>query len=516
MSEHGGNNPPSGNSQNVTLSQDGRPGLRRPMPDTQQRLLNGNPGSGNQQVISSKKPAVQLSVNAPEFVPKLSMPPPPLTVPQAQAGQGDGLNKPNLSVTAAEFVPRGQPAYTHVQNNLFEDFQRLVSITPSHVSAPVSKPTSDKVINDFKSMLFNMTIQPGNIEEYLSSIVNIMKNVTDETVVREVIEILFEQCVTEPNFRYTGARVCKHMTKELKHVRAFVNFRGQFLTRCKEDYLKKDDWALSADTIPRLCGFTMFIGELFLNLEAENPDGTTQKIGILRFVLRDLLLALLSNPNDTTVKSVTQLLKLTGSTIEDTAHLNDKPEERDYSKVFQQLQQVHMSPDLNQTSHLLIESVLNLKENNWGRESTSSTSSQPDNHSQSYSQDFSTNEPVFYNQQGQTISREEAGYYDEYTDYMLEQEAEAYAYMQGGDSGYQSNYGNNISSYNPSQTHNHNGNSYHQQNPSDYQTWSSNPDDVSYDDYNYSNMVNYDENYMDDEMEAAYEEFLSSQNQGHR
>ncbi|XP_033738113.1 polyadenylate-binding protein-interacting protein 1-like isoform X1 [Pecten maximus] len=516
MSEHGSKNPPSGNSENVNISQDGRPALRRPMPDTQQRLLNGSPGTGNQQV-SPKKPAKQLSVNAPEFVPKFTIPPPPLTVPKPQAGQGDGLMKPNLSVTAAEFVPRGQPAYTHVQNNLFEDFQRLVSITPSHVSAPASKPTSDKVISDFKTMLFNMTIQPGNIEEYLSSIVNIMKNVADETVVREVIEILFEQCVTEPNFRYTGARVCRHMTKELKHVRAFANFRTQFLTRCKEDYLKKDDWALSADTIPRLCGFTMFIGELFLNLEVDNPDGTSQKVGVLRFVLRDLLLALLSNPNDTTVKSVTQLLKLTGSTIEDTAHLNANPEERDYSKVFQQLQQLNMSQDLNQTSHLLIKSVLNLKENNWGRESTSSTSSQPDSHSQSYSQGFSTNEPVFYNQQGQTITREEAGYYDDYTDYMLEQEAEAYAYMQAGDTGYQSNYGNNISSYNRTQSLNHNGNGYHQQNPSDYQAWSSNPDDVAYEeDYNYSNMVNYDENYMDDEMEAAYEEFLRSQNQGHR
>ncbi|XP_069128286.1 polyadenylate-binding protein-interacting protein 1-like isoform X2 [Argopecten irradians] len=478
MSEHGSQNLPSGNSQNVTVSQDGRPSLRRPMPDTQQRLLNGNPGTGNQQA-SPKKPAVQLSVNAPEFVPKFTNPPPPLKVPQPQ-------------------------------NNLFEDFQRLVSITPSHVSAPASKPTSDKVINDFKTMLFNMTIQPGNIEEYLSSIINIMKNVTDETIVREVIEILFEQCVTEPNFRYTGARVCRHMNKELKNVKAFVNFRTQFLTRCKEDYLKKDDWAMSADTIPRLCGFTMFIGELFLNLEVENADGTSQKIGILRFVLRDLLLALLSHPNDTTVKSVTQLLKLSGSTIEDTAHLNDNPEERDYSKVFQQLQQLNMSPDLNQTSHLLIKSVLNLKENNWGRESTSSTSSQSDSQSQSYSQGFSTNEPVFYNQQGQTISREEAGYYDEYTDYMLEQEAEAYAYMQAGDTGYQSNYGNSRSSYN--NTQNINGNGYHQQNPSDYQAWSSNPDDLAYDeDYNYSNMGNYDENYMDDEMEAAYEEFLRSQ-----
>ncbi|XP_021379869.1 uncharacterized protein LOC110467201 isoform X5 [Mizuhopecten yessoensis] len=130
------------------------------------------------------------------------------------------------------------------------------------------------------------------------------------------------------------------------------------------------------------------------------------------------------------------------------------------------------------------------------------------------------NEPVFYNQQGQTITREEAGYYDDYTDYtyyMLEQEAEAYAYMQAGDTGNQGNYGNNISNYNPNHSRSHNGNSYHQQNPTDYQTWSSNPDDLAYEvDYRYFKVANCNENYMDDEMEAAYEEFLRGQNQGHQ
>jgi len=37
--------------------------------------------------------------------------------------------------------------------------------------------------------------------------------------------------------------------------------------RCKEDYLKKDDWVINEETLPRMCGFTMFIGELFLNFE---------------------------------------------------------------------------------------------------------------------------------------------------------------------------------------------------------------------------------------------------------
>lgn len=59
---------------------------------------------------------------------------------------------------------------------------------------------------------------------------------------------------------------------------------------------------------------------------------------------------------------------------------------------------------------------------------------------------------------------------------MLEQEAEAYAYMPAGDNSYQTSYANNMSNYNP----NHNSNSYHPQNQTDYQAWSSNPDDLVY------------------------------------
>lgn len=42
-----------------------------------------------------------------------------------------------------------------------------------------------------------------------------------------------------------------------------------FYCRCKEEFLKKDEMILNPKLIDRLCGFTMFIGELFLNLEVE-------------------------------------------------------------------------------------------------------------------------------------------------------------------------------------------------------------------------------------------------------
>lgn len=42
-----------------------------------------------------------------------------------------------------------------------------------------------------------------------------------------------------------------------------------FYCRCKAEYLKKEEMIANPKSTDRLCGFTMFIGELFLNLEVD-------------------------------------------------------------------------------------------------------------------------------------------------------------------------------------------------------------------------------------------------------
>lgn len=42
-----------------------------------------------------------------------------------------------------------------------------------------------------------------------------------------------------------------------------------FYCRCKKEYLKKEEMIANPKSTDRLCGFTMFIGELFLNLEVD-------------------------------------------------------------------------------------------------------------------------------------------------------------------------------------------------------------------------------------------------------
>lgn len=312
---------------------------------------------------------------------------------------------------------------------------------------------------------------------------------TEESIQNKVVEMLFEQCVSEPNFRYTGARLCRLLCKKLKSHPMFQDFRNVFLTRCKEEFLKKDEMILNPKLIDRLCGFTMFIGELFLNLEVEDGSGKAHKIGILRSpVLKDLLLILLSHPTDFTVKCATQLLKLTGSTIEDTAYLNKTPEEGSYDEVFLQIRQLDTYPDLNRTSKCLIKSVLDLKDNNWGRSRSSNPPTPEDSYQQNYQQaaNFTQNEPIFYNQHGQPISAQEAGYSDQAFDpYLQEEEEEEFARWEAGELE----------------------EGGHWVEGGDYQAWS--------DQDEYFQTGPYTENYMDAEIEAAYEEFLRQQPSHH-
>lgn len=432
--------------------------LRKPHESTHSRLSNG-PGSRESSQSPAKK--TTLNVAAKEFIPKN---------PGAYS----------LSATAAEFVPRQNPypVFAHNQNNLYEDFQRLVNIRPESNGVAKSGPTVKNITDAFSSILYEMTIQPGNVNDSMKPVVDMLHNCSDEQAVNNIVEILFEQSITEPNFRYTGAKVVNYLSQELKAIPAFANFRGLFLTRCKEEYLKKEELISHPESVSRLCGFTMFMGELFLNLEAIK-DGVSEKIATIRFVIRDLLVVLLDHPTDETVKCATQLLKMAGAAIEDSVHLN-KPDEGNYEPIFTKLVELQSYQHLNKTSQLLITSVLNLKSSNWGRRDSSSSQSQIQSQ---YSQGYDINEPVFYNSQGQPISREEAGFND-YNYYMMAEEeaAEEYARLQAGELDDQQYY----------------------------QQWSSYPENYDI------QLEQYDDNYMDDEMEAAYEEFLKSQVQSQR
>ncbi|XP_046584540.1 polyadenylate-binding protein-interacting protein 1-like isoform X2 [Haliotis rubra] len=378
------------------------------------------------------------------------------TISRLLNNHGGGQTKAsNLSASAPEFVPRfGGSSIDY-----------------------------DPVLEEFKQTLRILNTSPGNVEEYMRPLCEKFRHgVTTSEHLAEIIDVLFLQSVAEANFRYTGARICQQICSRLKDHALFNTFRNAFLKRCQKQYEKRELLVTLPDKLDELTGFTLFMGELFLNLEVPSTDGRTTKMKILPNILKDLVLTLLSQPGKETVKCSCQLLKLVGASMEDMMEPADH-----FDEVFSQLQLVMQSRSLEENTKFLIKSVLNLKLSNWGRPESSSSSQGGDSEfNGSVSHELLQNEPVFYNASGQTITREEAGFYNEEVEdgeYILnEDEEQAFLEWQA-----ESNEG----------VHN-----------DAYSSWSNNEDQTYFGYY-----ANDDE--MDDETEAAYEEFLKqSQRQG--
>ncbi|XP_060600861.1 polyadenylate-binding protein-interacting protein 1-like [Ruditapes philippinarum] len=446
--------------------------LRRPHPATEERLRNGefDPNQNTAPVMKSK-----LSADAPEFVPKFS------------------------------YIPPDQQ-----QDDLYQDFQRLVSIRPSHLSAVTTTGPSgkDSIADIFKDAVFSLTSNPAPMEEYMKRVTDLLNNdVTDTAVINDIIETLFEQSISEPNFRFTGAKICKYLSHQLKGHPVFSNFRGLFLNRCKSEFVRRQE--LLNNNLERLCGLSMFFGELFLVLEIEH-DGYLVKIGLLRSAISDLLRTLLSSLDDVTVKCATQLLKLTGTALMETTDLQGN-----FDDIFDKIKSLEKHPQLNKTSHCLINSVLSRLEYNFGVGQQPS----PQKPVQTFqggqqSTDFD-NEPIFYNTEGQPITREEAGYDDiiglnsEEQEAFLQWEAENYANQQWNEQG-----GDGFS--NQGQWSDGAANGYVQQpwstGMSDYTQWSADQEQGGFG-YNEADLYGDYSSDMDDEMAAAYEMFLKESGQ---
>ncbi|CAC5384300.1 PABPC [Mytilus coruscus] len=228
------------------------------------------------------------------------------------------------------------------QNYFSGDFHEEVGFGPDNTRSPYS---GDNIISTFKDIISELSLRPGNIEETTNVIVEMLQNCSEEQVLTKIIATLFEKSISEPGFQYTGALLVKVLANKISKIPAFSNFRNCFFTRCKEEFSRRETLISSPDTVPRLCRFTIFIVELFSVLENSTGSGV-QKVPVLRFATRDLLLVLLKHSTNETVTCAIEVLKKAGALIEETAHLN-RPEEGNFSEVFSRLSQLELHDRLN-------------------------------------------------------------------------------------------------------------------------------------------------------------------------
>lgn len=315
---------------------------------------------------------------------------PPLRQPKRKPTLNQNQHFPTTGTTSTETVskisvensklkpdaPEFIPASYRVPENYTQDVHNAVSDTPPQKAqdrfkkykqnnSSYSEPASD-LSNGFCDYDPNPTSDMLRLKQIISSLINYPGQFDDlfmvfmETIhpyfedvlaMSEIVELLVSEAINSPNFRYNGARLCWWVEQKCPE------FRAELHLRCQKQLQENSN----------LQSVVLFIAELYTQLPHDGLYGT---------LLIDSLKKLLSFGGNDSVKYVCQALKLTGYSLEQ----NHKQALDD---LFVQLRSVRSG--LTGSALVLLNSVINLRESNWGRSAVESTHN---SESSDYDQDY--------------------------------------------------------------------------------------------------------------------------------
>ncbi|KAM4053130.1 polyadenylate-binding protein-interacting protein 1 [Anomaloglossus baeobatrachus] len=307
-----------------------------------------------------------------------------------------------LSANAAEFYPSGYFA----DGNSYEEDNVGYSAGPEMTLAGF-----------VQDALNHLTEEPGSFEVEITQFTDVLNSwVTTEESLQELVELIYEQATSVPNFSYTGARLCNHLSSNLQINPPNWNFRQLLLERCQTEFEKRHQSAKGNEaTRKRFHAFVLFLGELYLNLEIKAAKGQVTRAQILQNGLKDLLDALFSNPVDDNLICAVKLLKLTGSVLEDAWKEKGKGYMDD---VIQTMKNVVLDSDQSRDVRQMLLKLVELRSSNWGRVHSTWTFKEatPEN-----DPNYFMNEPTFYTSEGIPFTAADPEYQEKYQE-MLDRE----------------------------------------------------------------------------------------------
>ncbi|XP_047448644.1 polyadenylate-binding protein-interacting protein 1 [Mugil cephalus] len=301
-----------------------------------------------------------------------------------------------LSASAPEFVPTGMNSY---EEPAYYDESGIY----------YSESTLADMVTEF---LDHLSSSPGAFEldvDYISGMLNSM--VTTEESLKELVELIFTQSTAMPNFSYTGARLCNHLSHHLSISPPSGNFRQLLLQRCRIEYEKKDA-AVRGDpeTQKKFHSFVLFLGELYLNLEIKSVKGPPNRADVLLSALNELMNSLFSAPVDANLICAVKLLKLTGSVLDDA--WSGKPL---MDKLMQRIETILLDAKCSRDVRQMLLKLLELRSSDWGRVGGAAAASNatPDN-----DPNYFMNEPTFYTEDGTPFTAADPEYAEKYQEIL--------------------------------------------------------------------------------------------------
>ncbi|XP_028161676.1 polyadenylate-binding protein-interacting protein 1 [Ostrinia furnacalis] len=159
------------------------------------------------------------------------------------------------------------------------------------------------------TVMCEITFDPGKFDTLCGPLVDSFAHMLhDANYTRALVEAIVNQSIGESNFRYNGARLCSMYDSVAAPEES--TFRVCLLERCSTEENKIISGVETSEENMR--GFAMFLAEIYTQLE----DSQGGRIKTLGESLCKVLLHLLDTDKDTNIKSVCQLLKLSGIALD--------------------------------------------------------------------------------------------------------------------------------------------------------------------------------------------------------
>lgn len=280
--------------------------------------------------------------------------------------QADKITK--LSPLAAEFIPKtGYNLQSLVEAPEFVP----KSFSQQGQRPPMLRQLSDKpeneLMNCVKDVLFGLTQTPGELDSYVETLVKMLQKwLSSLDSLQEIVDLIFDYSITEPNFQYMAAKLCNLLSEKDKKIvtKNDENFRRVFLTRCKDEHIKREATLQNTATKALLLGFAMFEAELFCNYR---PLGESHPLKVFHRGLIEMLNTLLQNHSEDCLKCVGKILKMTGFLLDDPQLLQIKEDRKEkVDKVFNDVNNLSKDSSLSESVRELLSKVIELRASNWG------------------------------------------------------------------------------------------------------------------------------------------------------
>jgi len=329
-------------------------------------------------------------------------PTPPAAMDEELAKQFESVDinseEGQFNINATEFVP------TFGLSLAADEFVPLAEETEMETAQP------EPALSILYESMVQLTYEPGrfdSIARQLTQDLNIV--IREYSTLENLAEVILENGINEPNFRYTGARLCDYLSLHLTMIIEGATLRQILMQKCNREFKLREKYL--AENPERLRGFLIFLAELFQQLEIQ-VGAVVQRVQVLGNAIPDVIITLGSKPVKENVKCIVQTLKCCGSVLEEEER--SKPNNHGTTpildKTFNYLTELSLSAEVEPDMSEMLSNLVKLRNSNWGHSPPSTAQIQPD---QPGLGTFEL-DPVFYAPDGQVLTMEEYDFLEEY------------------------------------------------------------------------------------------------------